>query len=1012
MPAWLANLVMLVLYTAFGVIGLELAVPPGYATVLWPASGAALAGLLVCGPRLLPGVMLGSFLVNLYAGGILAQLPRIENWTGVAVAGTIAIGAGLQAFAASAASKRVFGTPIAFTATKQLAGFALLVGPLGCLIAPTVGVGALLFAGIIPASLFTSNWTTWWLGDLLGVVIVLPLALLAPWSPRSIRWSQRAVANFSLPTLLAILVPLALTFYAWKYTSSAAYERSLDAFERLALDHQHSLSFRLESYLQGLDGGAGLFAATDDVTLAEWRAYVDTLNIGSTLPGINGMGFVDSVPFEDMAAFLRDAAQDGVDLQPHPQVDAPANFIIRYIEPIAANEEAVGLNIAFEQNRYDAAIWSRDSGKPTITRRIFLVQDETRTPGFLFLRPLYETGVPLTNTLQRRSAFRGWVYAPFIADLFMDGLTSSQGETLDVQIYDGSRVDAEQLIFSSNDNTAANPTGRFRVVQTLPVYGQLWTIVWQSTPQFEQGAANNEALLIVVGGLVLTALLAFYLHSFSRREEAIRETVALKTREIAASEQRLDDAIENAPIGMALLDLEGRWLKINEAVVQFLGYSREELAEKDFQSITHEDDLGVDIELVQKLLRGEISTYQLEKRYIHKNGHALWGNLSVSLARDIYGQPAYFISQILDINDRKQMDALKSEFVSNVSHELRTPLTSIRGSLGLIVGSLSDTLPDNVRHLLRIAYKNSERLIFLINDILDLEKLNADKITFDNRPHDIAEIVRLSIEENLGFASDYSIALADKTPSTPLHASVDSTRLLQIMANLISNAVKFSPAEGIVEVGVVASGNAATIFVKDTGQGIPSAFTSRIFSPFSQADASATRKKGGTGLGLHITRQLVERMGGKISFETEEGVGTTFFVHFPLHDVQAPEEATDRNLPLALHIEDDEDFCAYLRTALQGVLNVRSVASLEEARAMLTSEIDMIILDLELPDGNGLDLLATLPADWSGSIVAVTASEEAHHASFDAVLVKSKHRDDEVISAIRTMADRHLKMAS
>ncbi len=1008
---WAANIILGGLYAVLGYLGLKLAVPPGYATLVWPAAGLAMGAIVLFGPRLIPGVLLGSFAVNAVIGGAVS--PGGVEWTALGVPFVIAMGSSLQCVIGWAGAKKAFGRPLHFKSVFQLIGFAAFVGPVACLVAATVGVGALMVAGIVSPDQAAGNWVTWWTGDVLGVVLVAPLVILAPWGMTVVKWSGEALPSFSVPALLAILVPLGLTGYVWQYANQAQYARGADAFESIALDHEHSLMARLESYLQALDGAAGLMSASNWNSLEEWRTYVDTLDISRSLPGINGIGFIDQVPDQNIGSFLSIARAYGVEnLTIHPDTEAPANFIIRFIEPIETNVEAVGLNIAFETNRYQAAVEARDTGRPIITKRILLVQDDTKSPGFLLLRPFYQPGMPVRTIDQRRQAFKGWVYSPFVANNFMANLTTSQGTTLDVHIFDGSGSEPDRLIYSSDNTMAPNPDSQFTIERTTSIYGQTWTVVWTSTPQFEASAASGEATLAVIGGLILTALLAFYLYGMSRREEGVRQLVAHKTREIAASERRWKDAVDNAPIGMALIDLEGHWLKANEAIAKFFGYTQEEFLALDHKASVYPEDADLDAEQRQQLLSGEISAYQIEKRYVHRDGQIIWGHLSASLARDAYGKPAYFIAQLLDVNDRKEMDRIKHEFVSNVSHELRTPLTSIRGSLGLITGAMADALPDNVMHLLRIAHKNSERLIALINDILDLEKLAADKIEFDIKRQDLVEIVQQSVEANLGYASDFDIDLQAGGCTSPVFAEVDANRLIQVLSNLISNAVKFSDAGGTVDVCVETEGETARLLVKDRGRGIPAAFRSRIFTPFSQADASATREKGGTGLGLHITRQFVERMGGTIDFESEEGTGTTFVISLPRVEAAGLAKTAAEGLPKAIHVEDDTDFCSFLTTALESELNIVHASSKAEALELIDDDVDMLILDIGLPDGSGLDLLDQLPESWKGSVIAVTASEDAAHPRFDAVLIKSKHREEEVISAISDVARHHMKMAS
>lgn len=218
--------------------------------------------------------------------------------------------------------------------------------------------------------------------------------------------------------------------------------------------------------------------------------------------------------------------------------------------------------------------------------------------------------------------------------------------------------------------------------------------------------------------------------------------------------------------------------------------------------------------------------------------------------------------------------------MSTVSHELRTPLTSINGALGLIDGGLAGEIPEKARELIDIARRNGDRLVRLINDILDIEKMESGEAEIDFRPLPVMEVIERAIRANVGFAAQFGVELriTESLPGVEVYAGRD--QLMQILTNLISNAAKFSPRSGTVELAVVRAGPWVRFSVTDHGEGISPEFQPRVFSKFSQADSSNTRQAGGTGLGLNICKTLVELHGGRIDFTTQAGKGTTF--HFDL----------------------------------------------------------------------------------------------------------------------------------
>jgi PAS domain S-box-containing protein len=239
-----------------------------------------------------------------------------------------------------------------------------------------------------------------------------------------------------------------------------------------------------------------------------------------------------------------------------------------------------------------------------------------------------------------------------------------------------------------------------------------------------------------------------------------------------------------------------------------------------------------------------------------------------------------FVGVVRDITERNALDRIKNEFISTVSHELRTPLTSIKGSLGLIASGAVGDLPDSMQTMLKISLQNSDRLILLINDILDMEKILLGKMELQFKPTDLAELVNEAIELNEGYADEYGITFTRVRCDEESTVLGDRDRLMQVLTNLISNAAKFSNEGGQVELYVERHKGAIRVSVKDYGIGIPDAFRDHIFEKFAQVDMTSSRQKGGTGLGLNISKALIEKHGGTLDFETEVDTGSTF--HFTL----------------------------------------------------------------------------------------------------------------------------------
>jgi PAS domain S-box-containing protein len=259
--------------------------------------------------------------------------------------------------------------------------------------------------------------------------------------------------------------------------------------------------------------------------------------------------------------------------------------------------------------------------------------------------------------------------------------------------------------------------------------------------------------------------------------------------------------------------------------------------------------------------------------------------MSAHVERDAQMRPLKLIGVSWDVTELKRVERMKSEFVSTVSHELRTPLTSLRGSLGLLVGGALDRNPERAHSMIQLAARNADRLALLIDDLLDLEKMEAGKMRFENVKVDLATVIRQSIESNDGLVQRYHVRFkfAPHDP-TKYEVNADPYRLQQVLSNLLSNAAKFSPPESDVHICVTADGHRVRVAVIDRGGGVPEEFRPRLFEKFSQADSSDARSKAGTGLGLAVCKAIIDNLGGNIGYEDTDPHGATFFFELPLAD--------------------------------------------------------------------------------------------------------------------------------
>ncbi len=356
-------------------------------------------------------------------------------------------------------------------------------------------------------------------------------------------------------------------------------------------------------------------------------------------------------------------------------------------------------------------------------------------------------------------------------------------------------------------------------------------------------------------------------------------------RQVEASGRKLALFAERSPIAVFEFDPEGRVLNMNPAAETLFGYSSSELTgragtENLFSSAAKSDVA----ERWRNLIRSREPVFGLRLENVRRDGVEITCEWSLTPLVNPENRVISVIVQGRDITQQLEVERMKEEFTSTLSHELRTPLTSIIGSLQLINSGVLGDIDKDVLELTAIAERNGQRLLDLINDILDVEKIESGKLTLFSEPLLLGEVVAESLTLNRGFADRFKVRLATAGEIPPVQVNADRKRLLQVMTNLLSNAAKFSPEGATVAVTLaVLEGNVVRVGVEDSGPGIPESFRGRIFGRFAQADMSHTRQKGGTGLGLSICKRLLEMMGGKIGFSDRHGGGTIFWFELPKH---------------------------------------------------------------------------------------------------------------------------------
>ncbi|MDB5868516.1 MAG: sensor histidine kinase [Polaromonas sp.] len=349
------------------------------------------------------------------------------------------------------------------------------------------------------------------------------------------------------------------------------------------------------------------------------------------------------------------------------------------------------------------------------------------------------------------------------------------------------------------------------------------------------------------------------------------------------NENRIKTVIETAQGAFIGVNFEGRITDWNSHAQKLLGWRREEILDQPLASLVPERFRStVSKALVDFNLTGTASfiNTNLERLVLAKDGREIPVEIKIGLINT--GKLKFFSAFLHDISERKQVERMKSEFISTASHELRTPLTAIYGALGLVNSGMAGELPPDARELLGISFKSAERLVRLVNDVLDVEKIESRSMAYHPVVQPLRPLIEQAVKATQSYADPYQVTLEVAGGAADAQVAVDADRVIQVLVNLLSNAAKFSPAGGVVTISLQRLPGYARVSVVDSGSGIPENFCDRIFGRFAQADASDRRQKGGTGLGLNICKSIVEAHQGRIDFVSEPGKRTEFYFDLPL----------------------------------------------------------------------------------------------------------------------------------
>jgi len=849
-----------------------------------------------------------------------------------------------------------------------------------------------------------------------------------------------------IPYLLVVVL-LACTVGVWWFWSHTAARRERDRFEAQVTRITGAIADRLTSYSMLLEAGAALFAASEDVTREEWRDFYEYRRARTDFPGLLHVVYAPLLPRSGLAEHERKVRASGLaSYSVWPEVGGEAVAPVLFLEPYDAGaRRALGFNLLSEAVRRQALEKARDTGRVVLGGVISLVSQENprRRDGCILFVPVYRPGSSLDTVEQRRAALRGFIFSPFRLSDFLDSLFQGEPSDIAFQLYDGPRVDAQDLIYDGSSlRGPVVPSSRplLRESRTLAFYDHPWTLDFQSTPVFEASADRWTANGILVAGGVISLLTFLFVRSLEHTQERAVALAGEMTAALTENERKFRAVTESAQDAILIVDDQGRVAYWNLAATQTFGYSKAEILGQQAIPLIAAEPYRQGLQQAFLELAGTGTSSKSgrtrELAGLRKTGEEFPVEISVSAIP--VEERWHIVVIVRDISERRRGEAervareaaeeasrAKSGFVANMSHEIRTPLNAILGFTQVLERDpdLTTRQSEHVRTISR----SGRHLLHLINDILDMSRIEAGRVTVNPAPfclHDLLDDLTLMFRSRAEAKGLH--LLEERDPSVPRSVVADEGKLRQIFINLLGNAVKFT-SQGGVAVRVRAGqdperlgGLRLVAEVEDSGPGIPDADLERIFDPFNQGEAGV--KAGGTGLGLAISRRFIDMLGGSMSLTSRVGHGSCFRFEVPVAPAADPGER-ERPVPkrvvgiepglgpYRILVVDDIQTNRSLLTAILRPLGfeVREAGDGEEALEVYRQwSPSAVLMDMRMPVMDGYEATRRIRAAETGRhtpIIAVTASafddlrDQVMAVGVD-IYLRKPFRSDELLEAL------------
>ncbi len=721
----------------------------------------------------------------------------------------------------------------------------------------------------------------------------------------------------------------AFTVMAQRWIDAEEIEEARRDFERAGDAVIVRLEARLQTHDQVLRAASGFHAAAGDITRKGWNEFVGKLDLPQLYPGIQAMSYSPRLAAADLPRFIGTRRAEGIaDFMVFPPGARPTYQPVGYTFPeTPLNLRALGYDMATHAMRRATMDAARDRALTAMSGKIVLVQDDhSGQPGFLLFHPLYRgEGAPPPE--QRGERHAGFAVAAFrMRDFMLASHAAEEDGMFALRVSDAAMPPGNESLMFDSDVKLVRDGRLFHFESAFGFGGHAWHVAFDSTPHFEAGIDHERSWLVLLGGMAIALLLTALAWSFAGSRALALRRAGEMTAELRASEERFRRLSELSSDWFWEQDSEFRFIDLSknisakggQSAERVLGMRRWDLpiklspeewaahralldAHRPFRDFEYQvEGEGGPADMRWLSISGEpqfdgagrFTGYRGVGKNITERRHA-----EEELKRHRNHLQELVAEQTTDLLEAKgaaeRANQAKSEFLTNMSHELRTPLHAILSFARIGSDKAGTAGPEKISGYFARILRSGERLLVLLNDLLDLSKLEAGKMIIDRKPSDLAEIVREALIEFESLIDAKPLNVVFEPPACDTQASIDVLRISQVVRNLLSNAIKFTPVESRIEIAIESAelhnGHRAPdpgvepalrLCVIDAGIGIPEDELESVFDKFVQSGATRTGA-GGTGLGLAICKEIVITHRGSIRAYNNEHGGATFEVVLP-----------------------------------------------------------------------------------------------------------------------------------